>query len=34
MKKVLVFNGSPKRNASDTMNMTRAFLDGMNSANE
>lgn len=34
MKKVLVFNGSPKRNASDTMHMTRAFLDGMNSADE
>lgn len=32
--KVLVFNGSPKRNASDTMHMTRAFLDGMNSANQ
>lgn len=31
--KVLVFNGSPKRNASDTMYMTRAFLEGMNSEN-
>lgn len=33
MKKVLVFNGSPKRNSSDTMHMTRAFLEGINIEN-
>ena len=27
--KILVLNGSPKRDQSDTMHMTRAFLDGM-----
>ena len=27
--KILVLNGSPKRDASDTLCMTRAFLDGM-----
>ena len=32
--KVLVFNGSPKRDASDTMHLTRAFLDGMRDATE
>ena len=32
--KVLVLNGSPKRDKSDTMHMTRAFLDGMNAACE
>ncbi|MCQ4022071.1 MULTISPECIES: flavodoxin family protein [unclassified Ruminococcus] len=32
--KVLVFNGSPKRKGSDTMHMTRAFLDGMESENK
>ena len=32
--KVMVFNGSPKRDASDTMHLTRAFLDGMRDASE
>lgn len=27
--KILLINGSPKREQSDTMRLTRAFLDGM-----
>lgn len=30
--KVLVFNGSPKGNKSDTLHLTKAFLEGMNEA--
>ncbi len=30
--RILILNGSPKREASDTMHMTRAFVEGMNLA--
>ena len=30
--KILVLNGSPKRDKSDTMHITRAFLEGMQDA--
>ena len=32
--RILVLNGSPKRDASDTMHITRAFLEGMDEVSE
>lgn len=32
--KIMILNGSPKREASDTMHMTRAFVAGMNEVGE
>lgn len=32
--KILVFNGSPKRNKSDVMHITNAFLEGMNEVSD
>lgn len=32
--RIMILNGSPKRDASDTMHMTRAFVDGMNETGE
>ena len=32
--KILIINGSPKKDKSDTMHITRAFLEGMNEVSE
>lgn len=32
--RIMILNGSPKRDASDTMHMTRAFVEGMNETGE
>ena len=32
--RIMILNGSPKRDASDTMHMTRAFLEGINETGE
>ncbi len=32
--KIMILNGSPKQDASDTMHMTRAFVEGINETSE